>query len=61
MVLVWPVGVDREKVDGLAAIISSTDHTVIDLDRDRFEAVFRSLRLSSVGGFERQLHVGGTE
>ena len=43
----------------MAAIISLVDHTVIDLVRDRFEAVFRLLRLSSVGGFERQSHVGG--
>ena len=53
------IGLNREKVGRLAAIISFSDHTVIDLVRDRFEAVFRLLRLSSVGGFERQLHIGG--
>ena len=57
-----PTGLHRQKVGGLAAIISLVDHTVIDLVRDRFEAVFRLLRLlrlPSVGGFDRQSHVGG--
>ncbi len=53
-----PIGLNRQKVGGSAAIISLVDHTVIDLVRDRFEAVFGSLGFLLLGGLRDNRMLG---